>query len=51
MQKSESKSEENIGSILFDINHSNIFWDKPLRVMKIKTKIVKVSGSVVSDSL
>ena len=30
--------EENIGRTLFDINHSNIFFDPPPRVMKIKTK-------------
>ena len=33
--------EENIGKILFDINHSKIFFDPPLRVMEIKTKINK----------
>ena len=33
--------EENIGKTLFDINHSKIFFDPPLRVMKIKTKINK----------
>ena len=33
--------EENIGQILSDINHSNIFSDPPLRVMTIKTKINK----------
>ena len=33
--------EENIGRTLFDINHSNIFFDPPPRVMKIKTKINK----------
>ena len=33
--------EENIGRTLFDINHSNIFLDPPLRVTKIKTKINK----------
>jgi len=31
--------EENIGKMLFDINHSNIFFDPPPRIMKIKTKI------------
>ena len=31
--------EENIGRILFDINHSKIFFDPPPRVMEIKTKI------------
>ena len=30
--------EENIGRTLFDINHSNILFDPPPRVMKIKTK-------------
>ena len=33
--------EENIGRTLFDINHSKIFFDRPLRVMEIKTKINK----------
>ena len=33
--------EENIGKTLFDINHSKIFFDPPLRVMEIKTKINK----------
>ena len=33
--------EENIGRTLFDINHSNIFFDPPPRVMEIKTKINK----------
>ena len=33
--------EENIGRTLFDINLSRIFFDPPLRVMKIKTKINK----------
>ena len=28
--------EENIGRTLFDINHSKIFFDPPLRVMRIK---------------
>ena len=28
--------EKNIGRTLFDINHSKIFYDLPLRVMKIK---------------
>ena len=31
--------EENIGRTLFDINSNNIFFDPPLRVMKIKTQI------------
>ena len=33
--------EENIGRTLSDINHSNIFFDPPPRVMKIKTKVNK----------
>ena len=33
--------QENIGSILFDINHSKILSDSPPRLMKIKTKINK----------
>ena len=33
--------EENIGRTLFDINHSNIFFDPLPRVMEIKTKINK----------
>ena len=31
--------EENIGRTLFDINHSKILFDPPLRVTEIKTKI------------
>ena len=33
--------KENIGRILFDINHSKIFFDPLPRVMEIKTKINK----------
>ena len=33
--------EVNIGRTLFDINCSNIFFDPPPRVMKIKPKINK----------
>ena len=33
--------EENIGRTLSDINRSNIFFDPPPRVIKIKTKINK----------
>ena len=33
--------EENIGRTLFDINHSQIFFDPPPRVMEIKIKINK----------
>ena len=41
--------EENTGKPFFDINHSKIFFDLPLRVMKIKTKInvcnvIKIKG-------
>ena len=31
--------EENISSILLDINHSKILYDLPPKVMEIKTKI------------
>ena len=31
--------EENMGRILFDINHSKIFFDLSPKVMKRKTKI------------
>ena len=30
--------EENIGRTLFDINHNNIFFDPPPRVMENKNK-------------
>ena len=33
--------EEKIGRTLFDINHSKIFHDPPLRAMEIKTKLNK----------
>ena len=33
--------EENIGRTLYDINQSKILYDPPLRVMEIKTKVVK----------
>ena len=33
--------EESTGKTLSDINHSKIFFDPPLRVMEIKTKINK----------
>ena len=33
--------EEIIGRTLFDINHSNIFFDLSSRIMEIKTKINK----------
>ena len=33
--------EENISRTLSDINRSNVFFDPPLRVMKIKTKMNK----------
>ena len=32
---------DNTGRTLFDINHSKIFLNLPLRLMKIKTKIHK----------
>ena len=31
--------KENIGKSLSDINHSNVFFDPPYRVMEIKVKI------------
>ena len=34
--------EENIDKILSDINHSNILYDLPPRVMEIKAKINKL---------
>ena len=33
--------EENIGKTFSDINYSNIFFDLPAKVMKIKTTIKK----------
>ena len=33
--------EENVGRTLFDISHSNIFFDPSPRVMEIKTKIYR----------
>ena len=33
--------EENIGRTLDDINHSQILYDPPPRVMEIKTKVNK----------
>ena len=33
--------EKNTGRTLFDINHSKIFFNPPLSVMKIKTKVNK----------
>ena len=33
--------EENMGRILYDINHSKILFDPPPREMEIKTKINK----------
>ena len=33
--------EENIGRTVFDINHSNIFFDAFPRILEIKTKIYK----------
>ena len=31
--------EENIGRTLFDINHSNILFDPPPRIISVRTKI------------
>ena len=36
-ETTEEIKEENIGRTLFDINHSKIFFDPPLRAMEIKT--------------
>ena len=33
--------KENIGKKLFNINHSNIFYDPPPRILEIKAKINK----------
>ena len=33
--------EENIGSTLYDVNHSKILFDPPPRVMEIKAKVNK----------
>ena len=33
--------DENIGRILYDINHNKILYDPPPRVMEIKTKVNK----------
>ena len=33
--------EENIGRILYNVNHSKILYDPPPRVMEIKAKIKK----------
>ena len=45
--------EENIGRILFDINHSNIFLDSPPRVMKItkinKWDLIKLKGFCIAN--
>ena len=42
--------EENIGRIVFDINHSKILFDSPTRIKTIKTQInqwdlIKLKGS------
>ena len=34
--------DENIGGTLYDINHSNIIYDPPPRVMEIKNKSKQV---------
>ena len=41
--------EENIGRMLFDINHSNIFSDPTHKVVKIKTKINRWSLNKVKS--
>ena len=33
--------QENIGRTLYDLNHSNILYDPPPRIMEIKTKVNK----------
>ena len=33
--------DENIGRIVYDINHNKILYDPPPRIMEIKTKINK----------
>ena len=33
--------EENIGGTVFDINHSDIFWDQSAKAKEIKAKINK----------
>ena len=43
--------EENIGRTFFDINHSKIFWDPPLRVMKIKNFPLKSIILYVSKAI
>ena len=37
--------EEDIGRTLFDINHSKIFFDPPLRVMEKRTNKQKNNGT------
>ena len=34
--------EKNIGRTLFDITHSDVFLESPPRIMKIKTKNIKM---------
>ena len=40
--------EENIGGTLFDINHSNILFDPPPRIMTMKTQINQWDLSLLS---
>ena len=40
--KTRKLVEENIGRTLFDINYSSIFFGPPPKVMKIKTKIIRL---------
>ena len=43
--------EENTGRTVFDLNHRNILFDPPPRIMKIKTKIRSSRrGAVVNES-
>ena len=43
--------EENIGRILYDINHSRILFDPPPREMEIKTKMKhgRKTGGVLGE--
>ena len=41
--------EENIGRALADISHTKIFYDLPLRVMEINTKINKLDLKIFAQ--
>ena len=41
--------EESIGRILYDISHTKIFYDLPLRVMEINTKINKLDLKIFAQ--